>query len=84
MSCPRCESDEIDGGPVVIERGEAQQLLFCHCCELEWLDIYKLHRRSWAGQQPQDQDPTGSMIRCRHVLQVQKEEASPKEAKAIR
>jgi hypothetical protein len=27
---------------------------------------------------------TGSVIRYRHVLQIQKEEASPKEAKAIR
>ena len=40
--CPVCRSDQIEGGPVEIDAGEARQPITCLNCRAEYDDIYKL------------------------------------------
>jgi len=40
--CPKCKSDDIDGGMVDIDGNVALQSVSCNECEAEWTDIYKL------------------------------------------
>ena len=40
-TCPECGSEEITGGEVVIESGEASQKCFCNACESSWFNVYK-------------------------------------------
>ena len=40
--CPRCGSNNINGGGVEVDIGGAWQSVSCTECELEWTDIYNL------------------------------------------
>lgn len=45
--CPRCKSDQIEGGNVETGDGKASQPMSCNACEFDWTDNYKLH---WYSQ----------------------------------
>jgi len=40
--CPYCGSEDIEGGFININIGEAFQEITCHSCDKRWTDIYKL------------------------------------------
>lgn len=40
--CPVCESNDIEGGPVEIDIGVAQQYCTCLNCDASWRDLYDL------------------------------------------
>ncbi len=40
--CPKCKSDDVDGGFVDVDSGGAWQHIVCNNCGAEWNDIYKL------------------------------------------
>lgn len=40
--CPRCQSDDIEGGNFSTERDVCRQELFCADCFMEWTNYYKL------------------------------------------
>jgi ribosomal protein L34E len=41
-TCPTCQSDQIEGGPLdMIERGAYQEMT-CQDCEANWTDVYHL------------------------------------------
>ena len=40
--CPKCKSDDIDGGMVEVDAGTCWQPVSCNECHLEWSDIYTL------------------------------------------
>ena len=42
LFCPFCGSDDIGGGFVNIETGEASQEMSCTRCNGRWQDLYKL------------------------------------------
>jgi len=41
--CPKCLSDEIEGGPVDIDKIYARQTVTCQNCIASWVDVYRLH-----------------------------------------
>mgnify|MGYP003652089981 CR=1 FL=1 len=43
--CPYCQSDEIEGGSVVILVGSAYQECFCYDCNRSYTDVYEANRR---------------------------------------
>ena len=42
--CPGCNSEELEYDTLDYDAGEVYQPVFCHDCELKWLDIYRLNR----------------------------------------
>jgi len=40
--CPFCGNEDIEGGPVEITQGGANQICGCHACDCEWYDLYTL------------------------------------------
>lgn len=40
--CPRCRSDQIEGGPIEVDKGWADQEMWCNDCEASWIDKYTL------------------------------------------
>ena len=40
--CPVCHSEEIEGGPIEIDAGQAWQPMSCNACPATWNDVYKL------------------------------------------
>ena len=41
-NCPKCESDDIEGGIVQVDSNTAYQDVSCNECETEWRDFYTL------------------------------------------
>jgi hypothetical protein len=42
LKCPRCLSDDIEGGSVDIDGPEATQDVSCNVCDATWTDIYTM------------------------------------------
>ena len=40
--CPVCHSEDIEGGSVEIDAGQAWQPMACNDCTATWNDVYKL------------------------------------------
>jgi hypothetical protein len=40
--CPFCRSEDIESSHFEVDSGHSWQPIFCHECESEWNDIYKL------------------------------------------
>ncbi|MFQ5491992.1 MAG: hypothetical protein ACE5GE_14845 [Phycisphaerae bacterium] len=43
VRCPFCDGDQIEGGPVEIDEGQAIQPVGCLNCDRRWNDVYTLH-----------------------------------------
>lgn len=44
VCCPVCQFDQIEGGPIEVDTGEAIQELTCGRCRSTWTDHYTLDR----------------------------------------
>ena len=42
VTCPHCQSEQIEGGFVTVEQGCAFQEVDCHSCNASWVDRYTL------------------------------------------
>ena len=42
LTCPFCGTWDIEGGSIDFEAGEIAQRIFCHACNEQWTDVYKL------------------------------------------
>lgn len=42
LKCPHCRSEQIEGGPTMVEGNEAWQKMGCNECQKSWQDIYTL------------------------------------------
>jgi len=47
QSCPKCNSDQIEGSEVTIDTGKTYQEMTCLECNAQWEDIYDLTSFRW-------------------------------------